>query len=223
MWIFVVYVNMNNKNKNVIKKKLIIEGLFALFIAISPLIFYAYKYIPVQSDNNWTILGITFTNNGYTDVGIAFYFYLSKLMPLALLVVWFITCKQWWYHTILIPIAMYAFQLYSVFSEDADKIDESEVLYLLGVCMIVIPAVYFIRLKLVDKHVHGIDLEAMDAELKAYQEKERLRNEGKDAELTHGAATAHAEEKTDLSNKHKQDHFFLDFQGKVSKWLDLKF
>jgi hypothetical protein len=37
---------------------------------------------------------------------------------------------------------------------------------------VVIPFVYFIRLKLFDKHVLGIDLEAMDRELKAYKEKE---------------------------------------------------
>ncbi|MEP2237613.1 MAG: hypothetical protein ABJI22_04570, partial [Maribacter sp.] len=30
---------------------------------------------------------------------------------------------------------------------------------------ITIPFVYFIRIKLYDKHVHGIDLEAMEAEL----------------------------------------------------------
>ena len=34
-----------------------------------------------------------------------------------------------------------------------------------------------IRVKLVDKHVHGIDLEAMDAELQILKEKEELRKE----------------------------------------------
>ena len=39
--------------------------------------------------------------------------------------------------------------------------------------MVVIPFVYFIRLKLFDKYVHGIDLEAMNAELEYYKNKER--------------------------------------------------
>ena len=43
--------------------------------------------------------------------------------------------------------------------------------------MVVIPIVYFIRIKLVDKHVHGIDLEAMDTELQILKEKEELRKE----------------------------------------------
>jgi hypothetical protein len=39
--------------------------------------------------------------------------------------------------------------------------------------MIVIPFVYFIRLKLFDKYVHGIDMEAMAAELDYYKNKEQ--------------------------------------------------
>jgi hypothetical protein len=40
-----------------------------------------------------------------------------------------------------------------------------------------VPIVYFIRVKLVDKHVHGIDLDAMDTELQILKEKEELRKE----------------------------------------------
>tara|TARA_R110000868_G_scaffold354506_1_gene615799 strand:- start:604 stop:852 length:249 start_codon:yes stop_codon:yes gene_type:complete len=72
---------------------------------------------------------------------------------------------------------MYAFQIFeTLFSED-QFVDTENVLWLLPVCMVVIPIVYFIRIKLYDKHVHGIDLDAMDAELKMLQEKERLRME----------------------------------------------
>lgn len=164
-------------DKGKIKKKLIIEGLIAIFIAISPILLYLYKFIPAHADQSWNILWFTFTDNGYESVSTAIYFYLAKLIPLTLLIIWFTTCKHWWYHAILIPIAMYAFQLYGVLSEDIDKIDENELLLLLGVCMVVIPFVYFIRVKLFDKHVHGIDLEAMDAELKELKERERLREE----------------------------------------------
>ncbi len=214
---------MSNKIK--IKKKLIIEGLLALFVAISPLLFYSYKYIPVNSSNSWTFLGITFTNNGFTDVSVALYFYLSKLIPLALLVVWYITSKNWWYHVLLIPIAMYSFQLFNVISEDTKKIDENEILYLLAVCMVVIPIVYFIRVKLFDKHVHGIDLEAMDAELKAYREKEKLSSnkpypfEGTSSNTMVGDTSN--TEKT-ASSSTKSDTIFELFQGKLEKLFDIK-
>ena len=43
--------------------------------------------------------------------------------------------------------------------------------------MVIVPIVYFIRIKLVDKHIHGIDLKAMDTELQILKAKEELRKE----------------------------------------------
>ncbi len=165
------------KNKTRIRKKFIIEGLISLLIAISPLMFYCYKYLPVGS-TTWTFLWIDFTDNAFDDISLAFYYYFSKIVPLLLLVIWFVTSKNWWYHVILIPIAMYSFQLYYVLMyADSERIDENEILYVIAVTMVVVPVVYFIRLKLVDKHVHGIDLDAMDTELQILKEKEELRKE----------------------------------------------
>ena len=210
-----------------IRKKLILEGLLAFLIAITPLLFYFYKYIPASADSEWSFFGITFTNNGYKDIPTAFYYYVGKLIPLILLIIWFITCKRWWYHAILVPIAMYAFQFYSVFSEDVKKIDENEILYLVAVCMVIIPVIYFIRIKLVDRYVHGIDIEAMEAELEILREK-------------HGNQKSMVEETTEeepinlsdlsfserinyqLSTK-KLESYFKQFQHYIQNHLHLKF
>jgi len=101
----------------------------------------------------------------------------GKIVPLLLLIIWFITSKQWWSHVILIPIAMYSFQLYNVLTYKSNIIDESEILYIVAISIVVIPIVYFIRIKLVDKYVHGIDLEAMDTELQIIKAKKQLRKE----------------------------------------------
>jgi len=211
----------------VVKRKLIIEGLLALLIAISPIIFYSYKYIPFGDDNTWSILGINFTDNGYGEIAMAFYFYLSKIIPLMLLVLWFVTCKHWWYHAILIPIAMYSFQSYGVFSEDVNKIDENEILYLVVVCMIVIPMVYFIRVKLVDKYVHGIDLEAIETEIKSIKEKQGV-DKNKPApvstetpkEIGYKSLSEKINEK--LSTDNIVSHF-RQFQNQLGDWLHLRF
>ncbi len=163
------------KNKTRIKKKFIIEGVIALLVAISPIIFYSYKYIPVE--DSWTFMGIEFNKNGFADVSYAFYYYCTKWVPLLLLIIWFITSKNWWYHAILVPIAMYSFQFFAVLNYESGIVDENEILYIVAVTMVVVPLVYFIRVKLVDKHVHGIDLEAMDTELQILKEKEELRKE----------------------------------------------
>jgi hypothetical protein len=163
------------QKKEKVKVKFIIEGILALIISLTPIIFYSYKYFPEESSIK--LLGITITSNGFENVGTAFYYYIIKIIPLILLIIWFITSKRWWYHAILIPIAMYSFQLYSVLAIDTTKIDENEVFYIVAVSMIVIPIVYFIRIKLVDKYVHGIDLKAMDEELQILKAKEELRKE----------------------------------------------
>lgn len=163
-------------SKKSIRKKFILEGIFAILIAITPIMFYWYKYIPV-GNTSYSFLGIEFGNNGFNDVADSFYYYFGKIVPLLLLIIWFITSKEWWYYTILIPIAMYSFQLFSVLTFESGIVDENEILYVIAVTMVVVPIVYFIRLKLVDKHVHGIDLDAMDTELRILKEKEELRKE----------------------------------------------
>lgn len=71
---------------------------------------------------------------------------------------------------------MFAFQLVSLVYQER-YLDEVEIYWLIPIMMVVTPFVYFIRIKLFDKHVLGIDLEAIDAELKVYKEKERLEKE----------------------------------------------
>ena len=72
---------------------------------------------------------------------------------------------------------MYAFQIFEVLYSDDQYVDTENILWILPVCMLVIAFVYFIRIKLYDKHVHGIDLDAMDVELQYYKDKERRENE----------------------------------------------
>ena len=136
---------------------------------------YSYKYTTSDTET-MEFLFIEIKANQFPDARTNLWFILDKFVPLILLLIWFVTSKQWWYHVILIPIAMYSFQLVQAFRE-TELIDENEILYVVGVSMVITPIVYFIRLKLVDKYVHGIDLKAMDTELKILKEKEELRKE----------------------------------------------
>lgn len=159
------------------KRKILIESIAVFFIAVSPFLYKVYDYLPDSPEETISFLGFEIDNNGFADVSTYAWFMIGKIVPLYLLIFWFFTAKSWWYHIILIPIAMYAFQIFEVLYSHDDNIDTENLLWLLPVCMIIIPIVYFIRIKLFDKHVHGIDLEAMDAELKELKEKQRLREE----------------------------------------------
>lgn len=165
--------SLRTKAASLTKKRLLIESLALLLIISTPFVFKSHEYFPVDPDETISFLGIEITRNGFSDIGAYIWFLLGKIIPLYLLVIWFFTCKHWWYHTILIPICMYAFQIFEAVYFDDPAVDTENVLWILPICMVIIPFVYFIRLKLFDKYVHGIDLEAMNAELQYYKTKER--------------------------------------------------
>jgi len=167
-----------NKNKKSARTKIIIESFFVLFIATTPFLYKIHDYLPNEPDVTISFLGMTIGNNGFNSVGIFCWFLVSKLVPLFITLYWFLTSKDWWYHILLIPIVMYALHIFEVLSTDSSTVDAESIFWVLPFCMFIIPFVYLIRVKIYDKYVNGIDLEAMDAELKALKEKERLRNEG---------------------------------------------
>ena len=110
---------MKLKNKLFKKQRsefLLLGSLIALCIAFSPYIFYLYEIFP--SGPVWETSFFTYESKYYEDVLTAAWTYLGKITPLFLLLIWFFTCKHWWYHVILIPIAMYAYQLVVVVYDD---------------------------------------------------------------------------------------------------------
>lgn len=158
--------------KQLTKRRFTLESLGVFLILISPFVFKSHEYFP-DTEGPVPFLWFEIGSNGFNEVSTYVWFLLGKIIPLYLLTFWFLTCKHWWYHIILIPICMYAFQIFEVMYSLDKAIDTKNVLWILPVCMIVIPFVYFIRLKLFDKYVHGIDMEAMAAELDYYKNKEK--------------------------------------------------
>ncbi|QHI35024.1 hypothetical protein IMCC3317_03700 [Kordia antarctica] len=153
------------------KKRIFIDSIIVFFVAISP--FVAYSYLAAPEGETWDIGVYTFTKNGFSSVNIAIWLYVSKLIPLYLLIFWFITCKHWWYHIILVPITLFGFQLFAALSKGSNIIDENESLWVIIVLMVIAPIVYLMRLRLYDKYVLGIDLQKIDAELEEYERKEK--------------------------------------------------
>jgi len=158
--------------KNTAKRKFLFDSVAVFFIAITPFLYKVYDYFPTtSSETTVSFLGLTIDSNGFADVSTHVWYLTIKIIPLALLLIWFFTSKDWWYHILLIPIAMYAFQLFENFFSEKDYIDTENIWWLIPICMVVIPFVYLIRIKLYDKYVNGIDLQAMEAELHSLKQK----------------------------------------------------
>ncbi|WP_405382140.1 hypothetical protein [Maribacter sp. LLG6340-A2] len=215
-------------NKKKAKKKIFLESLLVFFIAISPFLYKTYDYLPYDSNGEVSILGFTLNGNGFPDASTYLWFLTSKIVPLYLLIFWFLTSRDWWYHIIIIPIAMYAFQLFEVVYDSDNFVDTENIWWIIPVCMITIPFVYFIRIKLYDKHVHGIDLEAMDAELEELKKKGFQVEDQNDA--IENVAANEDESSMSLSDKvntklstNSIESFLRNIQDRLQGWLNFKF
>ncbi|MBC9797271.1 hypothetical protein IBL28_14950 [Sinomicrobium sp. FJxs] len=155
------------KKKKTMRRSLILGSLIALLIAISPYVFYLYESFPKAEV--WETPFFSFKSAYFSTVYMAAWNFVNKFVPLYLLLLWFFTCRHWWYHIILIPIAMYAFQLFGTINDNVSYVDEMEIYYLIPIMLVIIPIVYLLRLRLFDKIVHGIDMKKLDEELKKYE------------------------------------------------------
>ncbi|MFD1162213.1 MULTISPECIES: hypothetical protein [Hwangdonia] len=131
------------------RKSLVIGSIIATLIAITPFLYTLYKSVP--DVKTWdTFFGI-YESNYYESIHVLAWTLITKFIPLFLLFIWFFTCKHWWYHTLLVPIAMYVFQIIQVFNDDLIFAEENQVIYLLPVMAIVIPSIYLIRARIFNK------------------------------------------------------------------------
>ncbi|HIB37754.1 MAG TPA: hypothetical protein EYO36_09375 [Mesonia sp.] len=148
--------------KRKISKSLLTGSIVAFLIIISPYLFYSYKSFP--STSVWETFLFTYESHFYEKVSVTAWTVLGKFVPLYLLSIWFLTCKHWWYHVILIPIGMYLFQLISTINDDVSFTDVVEIWFLIPVMAVIVPLVYLIRAKIFAS-MHNPTLEEIEIEL----------------------------------------------------------
>ena len=151
-----------------------IESFVVFLIAIAPFVFLIYAFVYAHGHDDVegsSIFGHTLKSIGYTDIGTYLWVLLGKVLALYLFMIWFFTCKQWWYHIILIPVSMYSFQVVEMVCYPGNTMDSTIIWWLLPISLAVVPSVYLIKLRLYDKYVNRIDLDAIDAEIKRLEQK----------------------------------------------------
>jgi len=214
---------INKVKRKKAKKKIFLESLLVFFIAISPFLYKIYEYLPYNQNDDAIILGLTLGNNGFPDTSTYLWYLTSKVVPLYLLIFWFLTSRDWWYHIIIIPIAMYAFQMFEVFYDSDNMIDTDNIWWLIPICMITIPFVYFIRIKLYDKYVNGIDLEAIEAELEELKAKGFNDDNTIDTNSETEEISSISEELNTRFSTGNIESFLKSIQNRIQNWLHLKF
>ncbi|WP_229719412.1 hypothetical protein [Winogradskyella schleiferi] len=135
----------------------------AIILAITPYLFSLYEGVP--STETWNTFLFSYDSKVWGNANLVMWILTGKAVPLLLLFLWFFTCRHWWYHALLVPIIMYIYQIFNLFNEDQNNLDESQIIYLLPIMAIVIPSIYLIRAKMFNK-INNADktLEEMEEE-----------------------------------------------------------
>jgi len=138
-----------NTDKKFYNRKILAGSIIASIIAGTPFLFYIYEYVP--DTPTWdTFLG-TYNSNLYGSANVGVWVLMMKIIPLLLSFIWFFTCRHWWYHVLIIPIAMFSFQVLSALNEDIIYMDELHIIWLLPFMAVVFPSIYLIRAKMFNK------------------------------------------------------------------------
>jgi len=134
---------------NKLSRSAIVGTILATIIASTPLLFSLHESVPTKAV--WNTFLFTYESGVWEDAQYAMWVYTSKFIPFILLIIWFFTCRHWWYHAILVPIIMFAFQAVNTWNGEAGNIDEGTFVVLLPILVLVVPSIYLIRAKMFNK------------------------------------------------------------------------
>lgn len=135
--------------KNSLSRSAVIGSLLATIICISPFIYSLHESVP--NTQVWDTFLFTYQSGFWEDAQYAMWVFTGKALPLLFLIIWFFTCRHWWYHALLVPIVMYAFQIVQTYSAEATRIDENQIRTLLPILVVIVPSIYLIRAKIFNK------------------------------------------------------------------------
>jgi hypothetical protein len=146
-----------------LSRSAIVGSILATIIVSTPLLYSLHESVPTSKV--WDTFLFTYESGAWEEAQYAMWVYTSKIIPLILLSIWFFTCRHWWYHAILIPIVMFAFQAVTTWNAEAGNIDEGTFVVLLPILVIIVPSIYLIRAKMFNQ-INYADktLEEMEAE-----------------------------------------------------------
>lgn len=149
------------------KKRLIIGGVIAFLLAITPFLFYLYKHAPDNS-KIWETSLFTIESKGFSNAQAYIHALFTKITFVIITALWFITSKDWWKWAILIPLTMFLFQLLGVINYQVSYIDEFDFWYSLPLIMPIIVFLIWISREL-NKTIGDLDLkEEIEEELESY-------------------------------------------------------
>ena len=142
-------LSRQHTDKKKYNTKIIYGSIVASIVAGTPFLFYLYEYVPDVQE--WETIFGTYKSIEYQSANAAMWVLAMKIVPLILSLIWFFTCRHWWYHALLVPITMFSFQVISALNFDARYMDTFGIIWLLPIMAVIFPSIYLIRAKMFNK------------------------------------------------------------------------
>lgn len=121
----------------------VLNILIATIIMLCPFIVYLHLLFDSESSKSFVIFGYTIFH-GFNGMQSLTWYFLSKFVPIILLMVWFFTCNFLWRHVIIVPILIY---MYSILQELAKVFTRIDILIhsfsILSLIIFLIVLIYF--------------------------------------------------------------------------------
>ena len=155
------YKNQKLKNQVTNNQSYVFGIGVALFIAVTPYLYSLYESVP--ETKVWHTFLFTYNSTHYGDANLAMWVLTGKLLPLILILLWFFTCRHWWYHALLVPVVMYSYQIIVFFNDEYTYIDEFQLLYLVPFMAVIIPSIYLVRARIFNR-LNTVDKTIQDLE-----------------------------------------------------------
>lgn len=149
-------IEQKSKYRTTVKRRVLASGtIIAVLLLATPYFFYLYQGFP-ENDKWESFFGVYYSQY-YQSVQVMAWVLFGKLIPFFLLLIWFLTCKHWWYHALLVPIGMYLIQIVNTLNEDLRYTDTNDFVLVAPIVLIMAIFLYTVRTRVFDR-IHGIDL-----------------------------------------------------------------
>lgn len=149
------------------RRRLIIGGVIAFLLAITPFLFYMYKNAPSDS-KIWETSLFKINSGEFRSAQSFVHALFTKITFVIITTLWFITSRDWWKWAILVPLTMFLFQLLGVLNQRISYMDEFDFWYSLIIIMPIIVFLIWISNEL-NKTIGDLDLkEEIEEELESY-------------------------------------------------------
>ena len=138
-------------------------SIVATLVAGTPFLFYLYEFVP--DTQVWDTIFGQYKSIEYESANVAMWVLAMKAIPLFLSLIWFFTCRHWWYHALLVPIAMFTYQCVIALNFDARYLDVADIIWFVPIMAIVFPSIYLIRAQMFNKiNDHDKTMEELEEE-----------------------------------------------------------